>query len=187
MKRTSSVVTWENCIFFTLKKENIEHIQEKFPSLYSRIYENIFKYQDEDIMQRCQFVRNVPYFRRLEPSTIKQIVFLMKQTSFEIGEPILTANKENRRIMFVWEGTVQVRVERRDPYTGEEKSFWLDTLERGACISVFNCFENTKSLVSFYASSPICIIDFIEVNDLLNLGKEIIVLNDRINLIKLRI
>ena len=60
-------------------------------------------------------------------------------------------------------------------------------MERGACISVFNCFEDTKSLVNFYASTSHCVIDYIHVDDLENLAKDIIVLQDRINLIKLRI
>ena len=89
--------------------------------------------------------------------------------------------------MILWDGLIQVRVERVNPSTGEVQSYWLDTLEKGACISVFNCFSNKKSLVNFYAASPNCRIDFIEASDLENLGKEIIALNDRLNVIKLRI
>lgn len=89
--------------------------------------------------------------------------------------------------MIIWDGAVQARVERCDPFTGEVESYWFDTLEKGACISVFNCFSNTNSLINFYASSKKVVIEFISVDDLLNLTKDIIALNDRINVIKLRI
>ena len=94
---------------------------------------------------------------------------------------------ENKRIMIVWEGLIQARIERLDPDTNELQSYWLDTIEKGACFSVFNCFSNTKSMVNFYAASPNCIINTINAKDLENLGKEIIPLNDRLNVIKLRI
>lgn len=80
-----------------------------------------------------------------------------------------------------------MRVERRNPISGELQSYWLDTLTKGACFSVFNCFENTKSLVNFYASSKSTIIDQIHIDDLLNLGKDIQALSDRLDIIKLRI
>ena len=52
MKRSTSIVLREACIFQTLSRENLEHIQEKFPTLYERIYEHMFEYLDEDIMQK---------------------------------------------------------------------------------------------------------------------------------------
>lgn len=125
--------------------------------------------------------------RGLEALTIQKIVYLMNQQDYEFGDSILLGHMENKNILIVWEGTVQVRVERRDPNTGYLSSSWLDTLEKGACISVFNCFYNTKSLVNFYASSKKCIILMIKVDDLEQLAKETIVLNDRLNVIKLRI
>ena len=42
-------------------------------------------------------------------------------------------------------------------------------------------------MVNYYACSKKCVIDYIEVEDLENLAKEIIPLNDRLNIIKLRI
>ena len=90
----------------------------------------------------------------------------MKQQVYEFGDTILLQQMENKHIMIVWEGIVQVRVERRDPVTDEISSYWLDTLEKGACISVFRCFGNTKSLVNFYAGSKKVIIDFIRAEDL---------------------
>ena len=93
----------------------------------------------------------------------------------------------NDRIMIIWSGVVQVRVERADPKTSKTESFWFDTLERGACLSVFTCFvSNQKSLVNLYAATP-CVILFIKASDLEALGKEIIALKDRLNIIKLRI
>lgn len=60
-------------------------------------------------------------------------------------------------------------------------------MDKGACISVFSCFSDTKSLINLYAASPHCVIQFIKARDLEKLGEEIIPLNDRLNIIKLRI
>lgn len=66
-------------------------------------------------------------------------------------------------------------------------SYWLDTIGKGACISVFNCFKNTKSLVNYYVESCNCVIDMIDVKDLEQLGEEMLALYDRLDLIKLKI
>lgn len=53
MKRTCNVaIVSEMCIFQTISKENIEHIEEKFPTLYNHIYDNMFGYNDEDMTQK---------------------------------------------------------------------------------------------------------------------------------------
>ena len=44
-----------------------------------------------------------------------------------------------------------------------------------------------KSLVNFYAASPLCVIDFINASELLELGKSITPLNERLNSIKFKI
>jgi hypothetical protein len=93
----------------------------------------------------------------------------------------------NDQIMIIWEGQVQVRVELVNQKTKKLKSYWFDTLDKGACISVFSCFSDFKSLINLYASSPHCIIQFIKAKDLEKLGQEIISLNDRLSVIKLRI
>lgn len=89
--------------------------------------------------------------------------------------------------MIVWEGSIQARVERRNPVTREIESYWLDTLEKGACISVFRCFDNSRSLVNYYASSKKVAVDFISANDLEDMARQTIALNDRLSVIKLRI
>ena len=80
-----------------------------------------------------------------------------------------------------------MRVELVNQKTKRLKSYWFDTLDKGACISVFSCFSDYKSLINLYASSPHCIIQFIKAKDLEMLGQEILPLNDKLNIIKLRI
>ena len=89
--------------------------------------------------------------------------------------------------MIIWQGEVQVRIERTNPTTGIHESYWFDTLQKGTCLSVFNCFtSNSKSVINLYAATP-CTILFIKASDLEDLGKEIIALKDRLDIIKLRI
>ena len=45
----------------------------------------------------------------------------------------------NDRIIIIWSGEVQARVERFNNKTGKLDSLWLDNLEKGACLSVFSC------------------------------------------------
>ena len=188
LKRTCSIVTYETCLFQMLSRDDIEHVKQKYPSLYDRIYDSMLsKYNDEDMLQKNVFVHNVPYFRGLEQQTIQRIVYLIKQQAYEKGSPILMGHMASTSIMIVWEGQVQARIERQDPSTGKVTSYWLDTLEQGACFSVFNCFGNSNSILNFYAASPTCIIDVIHVKELEELARDIIPLNDRLNVIKLRI
>ena len=42
----------------------------------------------------------------------------MQEQTFEKGDDISKRYLENDRIMIVWQGKVQVRIERRDPKTG---------------------------------------------------------------------
>lgn len=64
----------------------------------------------------------------------------MKEQYFEAGERVLKPHELNKSILILWEGKVQVRVERRDPETGLEKDFWLGNLNKGACFNVYNSF-----------------------------------------------
>lgn len=49
----------------------------------------MYSYNDENMMQRMQFVANIPYLRGLERDTIMQIVYLIDEHVFEQGEKIL--------------------------------------------------------------------------------------------------
>lgn len=97
----------------------------------------------------------------MEADTIHKIVYLIKHQVYDFGDAILLGHMENSHIMIVWEGSIQVRVERRNPVNREIESYWLDTLEKGSCISVFRCFDNSRSLVNYYASSKKVAVDFI--------------------------
>ena len=56
--------------------------------------------------------------------------------------------------MILWHGLIQVRVKRCDPDTGHCDDLWFDTLEKGACFSVYTAFnKDWYSLVSLKASA----------------------------------
>lgn len=122
----------------------------------------------------------------MDEATLWNIVCLMQAQTYERGDNILKRYMANDRIMIIWEGEVQVRVERVDPDTGKPQSYWFDTLEKGACLSVYTCFGNSKSLVNLYAAS-VCTIQFIKTKDLEDLGKRNVALKERLNVIKLKI
>jgi len=95
----------------------MEKVESNFPSIFTRIYDHMKIYNDEDMVQRREFVHNIPYFRGLEVYTINRIVYLIKSQTFDKGDLIFGTADINKNILIVWEGTVQVRVERRDPFT----------------------------------------------------------------------
>lgn len=188
LRRTCSVVTQDTCVFQTLSSESMQEIKEMFPSIFERIYGNMFSYNDEDMTRRRQFVENIPYLRGLDPESITEIAYLMRQLIFEEGDLVLGKGQINQNILILWEGTIQVRVTKKDVETEEVSDYWLDNLEKGTCFSVYNCFDRRRSqIVDFYASSQTCVIQSININELENLAQNIIALNDRLKHVKLRI
>lgn len=89
LRRTCSVTTRENCVFQTVSKFNMDRIQKKFPSIFSNITGEMLNYQDEDMTLRCQFVHNIPFLRGLDSEVIMEIVYLMKQDTFDMGDSVL--------------------------------------------------------------------------------------------------
>lgn len=64
----------------------------------------------------------------------------------------------------------------------------MDTLDKGACFSVYTAFcEERTSLVDFYANSNKCIVYQINSQDLVDLARDNIDIKDRLNTVKLRI
>ena len=129
-------------------------------------------YNDEDQVQRCQFVKNIPYMRNLDAFNISKIVFLLREQVYDYGETILGSFQSSDCMMIVWQGLVQVRVVRLDVETGEREDLWLDTLEKGACLSVYNAFNPSwTSLLTFKASEKNTIMLKLKASDLEDLSK----------------
>ena len=101
-----------------------------------------------------------------------------------MGDVILQNGVANANILIVFEGTIQVRVGRKDCNTGKIEDHWFANLSKGACINAYNSFSKTKSsLLSFYANSNTCIVNFINVEKLKEFSKDDIILSDRLKLI----
>lgn len=105
----------------------------------------------------------------------------MKQKVYDLGDLVLKQGQNNEKIMILWEGTIQARVSRKDPDSNEFQDYWLDNLEKGACLAVYTSFiERQTSLVNFYASSKNCVMLQIDVNELMELCTNDIALQDRV-------
>ena len=89
LKRTCTVVTRESCVFQTLSQKSMASILHKFPSIFDKVFNNMRTYADENMTQKCQFVQNIPFLRGLPYDTIIQIVYLMKEQTFDIKDTIL--------------------------------------------------------------------------------------------------
>lgn len=101
---------------------------------------------------------------------------------------ILAAGQFNRSILILWEGEVQVRVSRKDPFSNEVVDIWLDNLKKGTCIEVYNCFQDENTpLVDYYANSKPAVLYFVDVADLEARAKNVLALKHRLDIVKLRI
>jgi hypothetical protein len=79
-------------------------------------------------------------------------------------------------------------VVRTDADTGIREDIWLDTLEKGACLSVYNSFnKDWTSLLTYKAAARDTVLLKLKASDLEDLGKISYKIADKVNIAKLRI
>ena len=69
----------KTCIFQTLTRNDLIAIEDKFPNLHDSFIKHMSKYNDEYMVQRRQFIGNIPYLRGLDTHILDRIVYLMKE------------------------------------------------------------------------------------------------------------
>ena len=70
------------------------------------------KYFDRDTCKRIRFIQNIPYFRKLDVTSLYKIQYLLvEDNNLQLGDIILRAGNHSDNIMIVMEGKVQVRSE----------------------------------------------------------------------------
>jgi len=188
LRRTCSVETIDSCLFQTLRREDIDLIKYKFPSIFTNMRTVAQDYDDEDMTKRRQFVSNIPFLRGLDRDTINQVVFLLKEQTYEKGDRILKQNMGNSNIFIIWEGEVQARVSCYNKEADNYDDLWLDTLEIGACFNIYNCFfKDNLPLLDMYADTKVAKLFCLNANELIELSEKSMSLMDRINTVKLKI
>ena len=55
LKRTATVVAREHSVFQTLDRDAVFEIQRMFPNIFNRLYDNMYCYVDEDMVQKQWF------------------------------------------------------------------------------------------------------------------------------------
>jgi signal-transduction protein with cAMP-binding, CBS, and nucleotidyltransferase domain len=100
-------------------------------------------YHDEEMEQRRRFIQNIPFFTDIEDQDlVSDIMYLMKQETFSMKQIILKRGIHNENIMIIWEGAIEVIVNRNDPKTNERKSIWFENINRGTCFNVYCAFTD---------------------------------------------
>ena len=113
---------------------------------------------------------------------------MLREQVYDYGETILASFHSSDSIMIIWQGLVQVRVNRIDHETGETEDLWFDTLEKGACLSVYNAFNpDWTSLINFKASEKNTILLKLKASDLEDLGVKNYQIKYKVEIAKLRI
>jgi hypothetical protein len=107
---------------------------------------------------------------------------------FDYGDKILGSGQSSDSIMILWQGFISVRVVRFNTETEQMDDYWLDTLEKGACFSVYNAFApDWHSLVTYKASAKNTIILKMNVAELQALGVNNLTIKDKVDIAKLRV
>lgn len=114
LRRTTTVIARETCVFQTLNLDALILIEKKFPSIFHKMKDSMSDYQDEEMFMRRQFVANIPYFRGLNEKSLSKIVLLMEPKTFESGDLITGAHDYSESISILWNGYIQVRAYRKD-------------------------------------------------------------------------
>ena len=70
LKRTCSVIADETCLLQSLSRESLQQVQDMFPSIFQNVYDNMYDYNDENMVQRRQFLNNIPYLKGLGPQIL---------------------------------------------------------------------------------------------------------------------
>ena len=136
-----------------------------------------------------EFLRNIPFLRKLSYETVKAISFVVEQNfGFEAGDCIFKQGDHHPRIMIIKKGQVQVRISRKDPETGEQEDYWMANLKEGSCINVYNSFQKDKeSFFSFFVVTQTCQIDYLSVESLEELKVNYLDLSDVLKILYHRI
>lgn len=89
----------------------------------------------------------------------------MKSEKFDNGSKIVKRGENVSKMYFLCEGIIQVQV----PFL--ERNLHFDYLNPGSNFCVFSCFnQSCQSLVNFVAETS-CIVNYIDVDDLISLSR----------------
>ena len=121
-------------------------------------------------------VKQVPYFNDMGTHIIQEICYLLKPQRFYPSTTIVKFGDVKRTIYFVKQGNIVVTV----LYKGKEYEF--ETLPEGSCFCAFSAFnDQSQQLVNFKANSDTSVVvETIEMDDLIELGKDFLVLSDEL-------
>lgn len=124
-------------------------------------------------------VKNVPPFRFLSDTIVRQICYLLRPKRYEAGQVIVQRGEEVDRIYLLKTGCIVVEVPQKTGNNHFNKSnLFLDWLNEGSCFCVYKGFNpEMYNLVNYKASST-CIVESILVKDLQALEKSNIELSD---------
>ena len=89
----------------------MEMLKEKFPSLYKRFRDKIKdQYDDINFKYRKYILRLVPIFENLSDNSIQELLYLMKQKTYQDKKVIVKRGSLVSKIYIVKQGTVQVEI-----------------------------------------------------------------------------
>jgi hypothetical protein len=166
MRRTATVRAVDYSTISSLSQNAMQELQKIFPTLISQFKTGIKdNYKDHDFLFKNKIIESVPYFSKLSEDIITEIVLLMKSEKFDKGSKIVKRGDNVDKLFFLYEGVIEVQV----PFL--EKNLHFDYLTPGSNFCVFSCYNHKSQSVVNFASHTSCIVNFIEVEDLIALSR----------------
>lgn len=100
--------------------------------MFLKFFDELSSYQDFEFDLRRQYIRNVPYLRKVSERTISRVLFGMTEKHFEHGQNILSKGEIQKDIFILWKGEIDVLVTDSDG-----RNHFFDKLNEGSCFSVY--------------------------------------------------
>jgi len=140
---------------------------------------------------RKKFLRSLPYLKDMSTQIIMQIIFKLREHTYEKDTYILRRGDMSEKVYIVWMGEVAVEVQkksqenlpriniggnqRRSSFQRTHETYLnFDVLKRGSCFSAYAPFANDgelAQLVNFRVSSPKCVLLEVSNKQLMKIGK----------------
>ena len=111
-----------------------------------------------------------------------EIVFLLRETTYNEGSYILRQGDITDRIFILWQGQITAEV------VSNEGRFTFDVLNPGSCFAVFSAFsDDMTQILDFRATNGAAVIYPLKASDLIALSKSELSLADKFKQLFIRI
>lgn len=116
--------------------ESVNLLKAQHPSIHTSFKKQMRNYDDDQMNLRRTMIRNVPFLRKISPQLTNELLFLLRENSFDKGSFVVKHGDLSNKVNIIWKGQVLVEVF----YNGRSHRF--EQLNEGGCFCVFSAFSD---------------------------------------------